>query len=81
MPDPRKVHFYTQAVAEFKGGGAWAADEYGRRLAKDDDPEIKKHRDKEWNTHQRARQSWDTSFGELSDRELRKSLHGFDIDD
>ncbi|MCG7882591.1 MAG: DUF4238 domain-containing protein [Candidatus Thiodiazotropha endolucinida] len=67
MPDPRKVSFSTQVLVGYKDGSAWGQDEYGRQ-SKDDDPKVKKLRDKEWDAHQRAKNAWDSMFGPL-DRE------------
>ena len=72
---------YKGTLVGFKDGRAWGTDEYGRRHARDDDPEVKKLRDREWRTFQKAKQSWDSSFGELSDKELRRAWDGFDRDD
>lgn len=71
MPDPRKVNFTTGFVMGFKGGGGWGHDEYGRH-SDDNDPEVKRLREKEWRTFQAAKQSWDSMFGELTDEEWRK---------
>ncbi len=66
MPDPRKVTFHTQTLVGYDDGRAWGTDEYGRRHTRDDDPEVKRLRDIEWNAFQQSKRSWDTTFGELS---------------
>ena len=74
MPDPRKVAFHTQTLVGYNDGRAWGTDEYGRRHARDDDPDVKKLRDIEWNAFQKSKKSWDTTFGELSLEEFRKAM-------
>lgn len=72
MPDPRHVKFHTQTLVGYKDGSAWGTDEYGRTRSRDDDPEVKRLRDLEWRTFQRWKQSWDSTFGELTTAQLRK---------
>jgi hypothetical protein len=74
MPDPRKVTFHTQTLVGYDDGRAWGADEYGRRHARDDDPDVKRLREIEWNAFQKSKKSWDTTFGELSQEEFRKAM-------
>jgi hypothetical protein len=74
MPDPRKVTFHTQTLVGYNDGRAWGTDEYGRRHARDDDPEVKRLRDIEWNAFQKSKKSWDSTFGELSPEEFRKAM-------
>jgi hypothetical protein len=81
MPDPRKIDFHTETLFGFKDGRAWGTDEYGRRHAREGDPEVRRLRDREWRTFQRAKQSWDSSLGKLSDRELRMAWDDFDRDE
>ena len=59
----------------FQDGSAWGVDEYGRH-AMGNDENIKRLRDHEWRTFQRAKQSWDSMYGELSPEERREALFG-----
>lgn len=77
MPDPRKVPFTTGIVAGGDGWG-WSADEYGRRMGREKDTDVKKLRDREFRTFEKAKQSWDSVFGELSPKELYRAHNGFD---
>jgi hypothetical protein len=72
-PDPRKVHFTTDSLMTFQGGGVWGSDEYGRP-PREDDIAAKQRRDREWMTFQHAKTSWDSAFGKLSREELHKAL-------
>jgi len=69
MPDPRKVSFSTGIFIGGKDGSSWATDEYGRPV-RDDDPQVEKLRDKEWDTFQKAKQAWDQKFGKLTRDEM-----------
>ena len=71
MPDPRKVKFTTQFLAGDKNGSAWGQDEYGR-WSDDEDPKVKKLRDKEFKEFQSHKKSWDTKFGPLDKEEWLK---------
>jgi len=71
MPDPRKVSFTTDFVVGLKDGGAWGHDEYGR-LSDENDPAVKRLREKEWETFQASKRSWDSMFGPLSREEMIK---------
>lgn len=71
MPDPRKIRFTTNFVVGLDGGGAWGHDEYGR-LSDENDPEVRRLREREWRTFQAAQQSWDSMFGELTGEEMRR---------
>jgi len=62
MPDPRKVKFTTDFVVGFKDGGAWGHDEYGR-LSDENDPDVKRLRDKEWDTFHASKKAWDSKYG------------------
>ena len=64
MPDPRKVQFTTDFVVGLKDGGAWGHDEYGR-LSDKNDPNVKRLRDKEWQTFQASKEAWDAKYGTL----------------
>lgn len=71
MPDPRKVKFTTQFLAGDKNGSAWGQDEYGR-WSDDEDPKVKKLRDKEFKEFESHKKSWDTKFGPLDKEEWLK---------
>lgn len=77
MPDPRKVSFTTGIIAGGDGWG-WSTDEYGRRMSREKDTDVKKVRDREFRTFEKAKQSWDSVFGELSPKELYRAHNGFD---
>lgn len=73
MPDPRKVSFSTQFIASFKDGSAWGQDEYGRR-SDDDDPVVRRLRQKELASFDAAKNAWDSKYGPLDSQEWRKYL-------
>jgi len=77
MPDPRKVSFTTGFVMGGDGWG-WGADEYGRRMSREKDADVKRLRDKEFRTFQKAKQSWDSTFGKLTPEESRRAFFGYD---
>jgi hypothetical protein len=79
MPDPRKVSFTTGILMGGDGWG-WGADEYGRRMSRDKDKDVKALRAREFRTFQKAKQSWDSAFGPLSHKEQRRAFFGFDRD-
>jgi hypothetical protein len=64
MPDPRKVNFTTDFLVGFKDGGAWGHDEYGR-LSDENDPKVKRLREKEWDSFHAAKKAWDSKYGPL----------------
>ena len=73
MPDPRKVSFSTGIFMGNDKGPVWAQDEYGR-IPNDNDPQVKKKRDKEWQAFQTAKRSWDSIYGPLDIEELHKYM-------
>jgi len=73
-PDPRKVTFSTAPSWDTRTGLFSAQTKYGRPPIKR--PEVTRLRDHEWQTFQRAKQSWDTMYGELSPEEKRRALFG-----
>jgi len=58
------VQFTTDFVAGFKDGSAWGHDEYGR-LSDENDPKVKRLREKEWLTFEAAKKAWDSRYGPL----------------
>ena len=73
MPDPRKVNFTTATVAKFGDGGVFAKDEYGR-VINDDDINIRKKRDREFDAFQAHKRQWDAEYGALDMDELQEYL-------
>lgn len=77
MPDPRKVSF-TTGFAMGGDGWGWSEDEYGRRMSREKDPDVKKLRNREFRSFEKAKKSWDSAFGPLSPAERRIAFFGFD---
>ena len=71
MPDPRKTSFTSGIIIGRNDGSSWKADEYGRPY-NENDPQVKKKRDEEWITYQRAKQAWNEKFGKLTREEMNR---------
>lgn len=71
MPDPRKVSFSTDTIVGYKDGSAWGMDEYGRRSTQNGEA-AEALRRAEFKTFEKHKSLWDSSFGNLDIKELRK---------
>lgn len=73
MPDPRKVSFTTGFMAGYKNKPAFRQDEYGR-LPDDDNPNVQKLRRREFDAHQKAKESWNDIYGPLGIEDWKKYM-------
>lgn len=71
FPDPRKVSFTTGFFAGNDRGPTFSQDEYGR-IPNDNDPNVRRKRDKEWKSFHDFKDAWDAMYGPLSREEFVK---------
>jgi hypothetical protein len=72
-PDSRLVKFTTGIAVGHKGGARFATDEYGRPLD-ENNPVVKRQRDQEWKSYQRANKVFERLRGPIAPEVYQRML-------
>ena len=73
MPDSRLRDFSTELLVKHTDGSVFAQDEYGR-WPKDDDPAVKRQRDREWRANQRSNETFERLRGPIAGEVYRRMM-------